>query len=268
MPRSLTIATILDAKIRVHFSWPIAAVFITALFALAILPDRNPDWSALQLWLTGALIALTLAASVLVHELAHVAIARRLGIRATTITLFALGGVAHIDEVTNRPWTELLVAIAGPTASIVIGLGALALVTALDEPTYSRTTEYFYMADGLQAHAHFYLPQETAPSQTLQYVRYIAIANLIIGAFNLLPLFPLDGGRILSAALWKITGNRNRAARTASLVGQLGAAAIILYGTYNLFFGSALSALWLIAIGVFLMEAAITSAPHPRKTPP
>ncbi len=95
------------------------------------------------------------------------------------------------------------------------------------------------------------------------------MANLIIGAFNLLPLFPLDGGRLLTAALWKITGNQNRATRTAARIGQLGAAALILYGVYNLFFSEQpLTALWLTAIGIFLMEAAITATPPPQKAPP
>ena len=264
MPRSLKLFTLFGTQVRVHYTWPIAAVFVTAVFALAILPDLNPDWSLPQLWLTGALIAVALAASVFVHELTHIVVARRLGVGSTGITLFALGGVAHLDDVTNRPRTELLIAIAGPMVSIAIGLGAFILVTSVDQPTYVMTTEYFYTEDGLRAHAHFYLPEETTPGQAFQYLRYIhtlAIANIIIGLFNLLPLFPLDGGRILSATLWAITGNRARATRTAALIGQLGAAAIIAYGAYNLFFGELLVGVWLIAIGVFLMEAAIGSAP-------
>lgn len=238
MPRSLTLFSLFGAAIRVHISWPIVAVFITAVFALAILPDRNPDWSAPQLWLTGALIAVTLAASVLVHELAHVAIARRLRMKATTITLFIFGGVSAMETDAAKPRTELLVSLAGPLTSLAIGLLSILLLTpaqALATPT---------------ADASF--------PQTMLY--YLAIANIIIGVFNLLPLFPLDGGRVLSAILWAITNNRQRGIRIAALVGQLGAGAMILYGAYNLFFGELLVGVWFIAIGVFLMEAAVGAA--------
>ena len=260
MPRSLTLFTLFGTPSPRPLHMADRRRICYPVFALAILPDLNPDWSLPQLWLTGALIAVALAASVFVHELTHIVVARRLGVGSTGITLFALGGVAHLDDVTNRPRTELLIAIAGPMVSIAIGLGAFILVTSVDQPTYVMTTEYFYTEDGLRAHAHFYLPEETTPGQAFQYVRYIhtlALANIAIGLFNLLPLFPLDGGRILSATLWAITGNRARAIRIAALIGQLGASAMIAYGAYQFIFGSALSGFWLIALGVFLMEAAV-----------
>ena len=238
MPRSLTLFTLFGVEVRVHISWPIVAVLITAVFALAILPDRNLDWSTLQLWLTGALIAVTLAASVLVHELAHVAIARRLGMKATTITLFIFGGVSAMETDAAKPRTELLVSLAGPLTSLAIGLLAILLLT----PGQTLATP----------------AADTSFTQTMLY--FIALTNIVLGIFNLVPAFPLDGGRVLNSMLWAITGDRRRALRTASLVGQLGAAAMILYGAYNLFFGELLVGVWLIAIGVFLMEAAVTAA--------
>ncbi len=234
MPRSLTLFNLFGAEVRIHISWPIIAVFITTVFALAILPDRNPGWSALQLWLTGALIAVTLAASILVHELAHVAIGRRLGMKATTITLFIFGGVSAMETDAAKPRAELLVSLAGPLTSLVIGLLAIVLLSpeTLGAPA---------------ADASF--------AQTMLY--YIALTNIVLGIFNLIPAFPLDGGRVLNAILWIITGDRRRALRTASLIGQLGAAAMIVYGAYNLFLGELLIGVWFIAIGVFLMEAAV-----------
>ena len=239
MPRSLTLFTAFDAKIRVHISWPIAAAFITTAFALAVLPDRHPDWPTPQLWLTGALIALTLAASVLTHELAHVAVGRRFDMTATTITLFIFGGISAMQNDATRPRAELLVSIAGPITSLTIGLLAILLYAATQPPGAI-------------------LDPPAADATILQAILYyIALANIILGIFNLVPAFPLDGGRILSATLWAITGNRARAIRIAALIGQLGASAMIAYGAYQFIFGSALSGFWLIALGVFLMEAAV-----------
>lgn len=235
MSRSLKLFTLFDAAVRIHISWPIVAVLITAAFALAILPDRNPGWSALQLWLTGTLIAATLAVSILVHEIAHVVVARRLGMRARTITLFIFGGVSVMETDPARPRAELLVSLAGPLTSLAIGLLAIALL----DPEQALSTP----------------ATEASFAQTMLY--YIALANIVLGLFNLLPLFPLDGGRILSAILWAMTSNRQGGIRIAAQIGQLGAAAMIVYGAYNLFFGELLIGVWFIAIGVFLMEAAV-----------
>ena len=234
MPRSLTLFNLFGAEARIHISWPVVAVFITAVFALAILPDRNPGWSALQLWLTGALIALTLAVSILVHELAHVVVGRGLGMKATTITLFIFGGVSAMETDAAKPRAELLVSLAGPLTSLAIGL--LVIVLLSPETLGAPSTDASF-------------------AQTMLY--YIALTNVVLGIFNLVPAFPLDGGRVLNAILWMITGDRRRALRTASLIGQLGAAAMIVYGAYNLFFGELLIGVWFIAIGVFLMEAAV-----------
>ena len=140
---------------------------------------------------------------------------------------------------TIRPRAEILVSIAGPITSLTIGLLAILLYAATQPPGAILDPP----------------PADATILQAILY--YIAIANIIIGLFNLLPLFPLDGGRVLSAILWAITGNRDKALRIAALIGQLGAAAIIAYGAYNLFFGELLVGVWLIAIGVFLMEAAV-----------
>ena len=257
MPRSLKLFTLFGTPVRFHYTWPIAAIPIAGL--LIIYPDirRIPTWDDI---LFGASFMVILTASVLVHEMAHVLVARRLGIRSTGVTLFALGGISHLDDVTNRPRSELFIAIAGPMVSIAIGLGTFVFATTVDQQSYSSTVQYYYTADGQQQHVHL-PPEVTVLSQTFQYIRYLAVANLIIGLFNLLPLFPLDGGRVLSAILWAITKDRARGIRVAALIGQLGAAAIIVYGAYNLFFGELLVGVWLIAIGVFLMEAAIGSAP-------
>ena len=262
MPRSLKLFTLFGTQVR--YPLHMADCRHPPSPLLIIYPDIRRIPTGMIFSTPSRLSWSSSTASVLVHEIAHVLVARRLGIRSTGVTLFALGGISHLDEVTNRPRTELFIALAGPMVSIAIGLGAF-ILSSVDQPTYVMTTEYFYTEDGLRAHAQFYLPEETTPGQAFQYVRYIhtlAIANIAIGLFNLLPLFPLDGGRILSATLWAITGNRARATRIAAPIGQLGAAAIIAYGAYNLFFGELLVGVWLIAIGVFLMEAAVVASPR------
>ena len=260
MPRSLKIATILGVPVRLHYSWPVALILITFALGASISNDYSLPRELLAPYSIAATVALAIAASVLLHELAHVLIARRLGIQSSGITLFALGGISHLDDdETGRPRADIAVSIAGPLTSLAIGLalGSISLIpNALIDPAH---IEYRYVS----------IAEATLdPGFFLRLtIEYVALANIAIGLFNLLPLFPLDGGRILSATLWAITSNRQRGIRIAALVGQLGAAAIIFYGAYNLFFGELLIGAWLTAIGVFLMEAAVTNSPD-RKSPP
>ena len=251
MPRSLKLFTLFGTPVRVNYTWPIAPIFITIALGAWLSEDEA---SAQQIAVTygfAAFTALCLAASVLIHEFAHVLVARRLGIRATDITLFALGGVSRLDEQESGASRELAISIAGPIGSIALGVACYLFSILLTAPFAVACQDTFAQSAACAA----------GPSLLGSPFYYLAIANIIIGLFNLLPLFPLDGGRILSATLWAITGNRDKALRIAALIGQLGAAAIIAYGAYNLFFGELLVSIWLIAIGVFLMEAAIASAP-------
>ena len=225
--------------VRVHVSWPLAAAFITIAFAFVILPERFPLWSAGRLWSAGAAIALCLAVSVFAHEFAHVLVARRLGIRASTITLFVFGGVSSMDDEATRPRTELLVSLRRPIGELVFG--------SPWEDWRSRS----HHTGGLGLDAA--LENGVMPGVILY---YLALTNVALGVFNLAPAFPLDGGRILSAALWAATGDRGRALRRASLIGQIGAGLLITYGAYHAMFGSLLSGVWIIGVGVFLMEAA------------
>ncbi len=254
MTRSLKLFTLFGTPVRVNYTWPIAPIIITVALGTTINSNYYFADGPLAPYSIAAAVALAIVASILLHELAHVLVARRFGIRASGITLFALGGVSHLDDDDHgRPRTDLAVSIAGPIASLAIGLalGMNSLIpNALIDPA---DIEYRYVSMAEAA---------PGPGFFLRLgIEYVAIANIIIGVFNLLPLFPLDGGRILSAILWAITNNRQRGIRIASLVGQLGAAAMIVYGAYNLFFGELLVGVWLIAIGVFLMEAAVGAAP-------
>ncbi len=252
MRRSLKVFALFGTPIRIHYSWPIALIFVTIVLGAWVSFTYGMRGEILVPYTFAAVVALCLAASVLLHEFAHVLIARRLGIHAIDVTLFALGGVSHLEEEDGgSPRTDLTVSIAGPIASLILGLACGAISLLLDLLTDPSTVEYRYVSS-------IEVPtMPVGPYLIYMAFEYLAIANIIIGLFNLLPLFPLDGGRILSAILWAITKNRQRGVRIAALIGQLGAAAIIAFGAYTLFFGELLVGVWLIAIGVFQMEAAV-----------
>ncbi|MYD36598.1 MAG: hypothetical protein F4X20_06280 [Dehalococcoidia bacterium] len=270
MSRSLKLFTLFGTPVRVNYTWPIAPILITIALGTSLTGLDSPALT----YGFSALIALWLVASILLHEFAHILVARRLGISTSGITLFALGGVSHIDEDETGPGKDLAVSIAGPLVSIALGL-ALGVVAFLLDAFFGLPTcaelhreaeeEYFSAlgsSTGERVRINFG-PCPMGPIFPVLLFNWLAIANIIIGLFNLLPLFPLDGGRILSAILWGITSNRQRGIRIAALVGQLGAAAMIAYGAYNLFFGELLIGVWFIAIGVFLMEAAVGTS-HSR----
>jgi len=266
MSRSLKVFTLFGTPVHVNYTWPIAPTFITVALGAWGSADLDSAWLTALVYGTSAVIALCLAASVLLHEFAHVLIARRLGISTSGITLFALGGVSHIEEDEAGPGRELAVSIAGPLASIGLGVAFYAVSLPLTALVALLSTvscpDAFYATSGSTPAPITYACSGGPTFLALPFF-YIAIANIVIGLFNLLPLFPLDGGRILSAILWAITSNRQRGIRIAALLGQLGAAAMIVYGAYNLFFGELLIGVWFIAIGVFLMEAAV-GASEPR----
>ena len=263
MSRSLKVFTLFGTPLRISYTWPIAPIIITIALGTWVSNRYSPTGEILVPYTLAAVVAFSLAVSVLIHEFAHVLVARRLGIRSNGITLFVLGGVSHLeDNDDGRPRTDLAVSMAGPITSLILGLacGAIALLpNLLTDPS---TVEIRY------ASLEEWPSMLVGPHLIYIAFEYLAIANILIGLFNLLPLFPLDGGRILSAILWAVTNNRQRALRIAALIGQLGAAAIITYGAYNLFFGELLPGIWLTAIGIFLMEAAASASPRNTEEQP
>ncbi|MCY4390924.1 MAG: site-2 protease family protein [Chloroflexi bacterium] len=263
MSRPLKVFTLFGTPVRISYTWPIAPVIITIALGTWVSNRYSPTGEILVPYTFAAMVALCLAVSVLIHEFAHVLVARRLGIRSTGITLFALGGVSRLDDDDHgRPRTDLAVSMAGPITSLILGLacGAIALLPDLLNDTSAVEIRYASLEE--------WPSMIVGPHLIYRAFEYLATANIIIGLFNLLPLFPLDGGRILSAILWAITNNRQQAVGIAALIGQLGAAAIITYGAYNLFFGELLPGIWLTAIGIFLMEAAVSASPRNEQEQP
>jgi Zn-dependent protease/CBS domain-containing protein len=213
--------------VELNLSWLIVLALMTWSFANGWYIDVLPDASRGELWTLGLLTAIMLFVSILLHEFSHSLVALRSGLPIRKITLFLFGGVAQMDRDVDNPVLELKMAAAGPAMSVILaalffGLSRLAVGHRLMFPL-------------------------------LQNLAYI---NVVVLVFNMVPGFPLDGGRILRAAIWKRTGNIRRATRIASRVGTTFAIILMIYGAFNLFVGQFIGGLWLIFIGYFLRQTA------------
>ena len=228
MRGALRLGRILDIPVAINYTWFIAIWIGAWSLAVSYYPERAPGFDVNTYWTMGVASALLLFASVLVHEFGHALTARRFGIRTRVIVLFLFGGVAQIAEEPPTPRVEFLVALAGPLTSL--GLALVCFAGSL----------------GIGGSALGVV------------VQYLATVNLMLGVFNLVPGFPLDGGRVLRAALWRSSGNLQRATRTAARVGQ-GVAMLFIGVGLLLFFRSLLTGLWLILIGWFLDSGAQAS---------
>lgn len=228
MSGSIHIGRIAGIDITVHVSWFIILVLLTWSLATGWFHVLYPGWPALMYWIIGMLSALLLFASVFVHELAHSLVARARGLPVKSITLFIFGGVSNIEQEPKNPGVEFQMAIVGPLTSLLIaGLSYLLL---------------FAMRLG------------TSPLAAI--LGYLAIANGLLGVFNLVPGFPLDGGRVLRSIIWKISGNLRTATRVATVVGQSIAYLLIFLGIWLVLGSSILDGIWLGLIGWFLLNSA------------
>ncbi len=235
MRSTIKLGKISGIEIGLHYSWFI----IAALIVLSLgehFHQVNPHWSIWEVWLTALITAVLFFATLLLHELAHSLVAQKRGLKVTAITLFALGGVSQMQDDATDAKTEFWVAIAGPITSVIIGFGCLGMSMGLG---WQRSTE----------------PQ-TAVTAVLVWLGYI---NIGLGLFNMIPGFPLDGGRVLRSIIWAITKNADRSTRIAARVGQIVALLFILDGIWQFFHGGGFGGLWIAFIGWFLMDAAKAS---------
>ncbi len=242
------------AGIAVDLDWSLLIIFalITGALAMGLFPAWHPEWPVALRWGAALAAAALFLASVLAHELAHALVGRRRGISIRQITLFVFGGMAHMDD-EPRDWRdEFWMAIAGPAASLLIGVACLFIAATLIGPIDidPERPQDFLSALGV------------LPSVLL----WLGQINIILGIFNLVPGFPLDGGRVLRALLWGATGDMRRATRHASTAGQLfawlliGTGVAMALGVQVPVFGSGLiGGLWLMFIGWFLNNAAVMS---------
>jgi Zn-dependent protease/CBS domain-containing protein len=231
MPGSIRLGKIAGIDIYAHLSWFIVLVLLTWSLASGWFVQLFPGWSTATYWITAFISALLLFVCVLLHELAHSLIAQVHGLTVKNITLFIFGGVATIKEEMKRPGIEFQIAVVGPITSLF--LAAIAFLLAW--------------------------PFRGSNAPTEAVLDYLAASNFLLGVFNLIPGFPLDGGRVLRSIAWKITGNIQKSTRIASYAGQATAFVFILLGIAAFFTGNFFNGLWSIFIGWFLLNAAQTA---------
>ncbi len=236
--RSWTIFKIFGFPIKINPTWFL--LFFLIVFSLS---SRNglfylwlegEEVRPATMWLMGIVGALGLFICLLIHELSHSMVARHTGMPVSGITLFIFGGVSEMEEEPPTAGSEFFMAVVGPLSSLALAavfVGAWAF--------------FSFVVDGAPA--------------LVALVRYLAIVNFLLAAFNSLPAFPLDGGRVLRSFLWGATGNLRSATRMASTVGSGFGMLMIIGGVLSLFYGGGISGIWLMFLGFFLRQAAISS---------
>ena len=221
------VGRVFGIDIKVDSSWIVIFVLFSWSLAGGYFPKSHPHWSFALNWVLGVVTSLFVFASVLVHELTHSLVAIKQGEKVQSITLFILGGVAQISQEPKEPLKEFRMAVVGPLSSFVLaGL------------FYVLSREWLPLSEPLRASAH-----------------YLAVINLTLGAFNLLPGFPMDGGRVFRSIVWKITGDLKKATRVASMAGD-GIAYLLIFLGIVRFLQGGLDGLWFVLIGWFLHSAA------------
>ena len=237
MGRTITIGYFDGIAIRLDGSVLLLALFVTVSAAVGWLPSVAPGQSPLLYGAVGLLIAFLFIGSILWHEMAHVIIARQYRLPVVQVVLYLFGGMAQIGRDPERPEHEFLIAIAGPVSSAIL----------------AAFFDLIGRSSSLVGAAAFYLGS----------------INLTLAVFNLLPGFPLDGGRILRAVLWQIEGSYTRASRQAARAGQIVAMGLGLYGVLSLFGGilGGINGLWLLLVALFLYRAAAQTFRMVRPAP-
>ena len=230
MAGTFRIGRLFGFEIDVHWSWIFIFVLVTWTFAAGILDDAYPEWSPGQRWALATIIATIFFVSILLHEMSHSLLARRYGIPVSSITLFVFGGVSNLTKEPDNAREEFWIAIVGPLTSIAIGLLFIVLFFALH-------------------------PIDSGASDIAS---HLALINIAIGIFNLVPGFPLDGGRVLRSIFWARKRNILGATRIASNVGIVVAYIIMGIGVFTFFFNP-VTGVWFLLIGNFLRVASSES---------
>ena len=228
--KSIKLFKLFGFEVKIDLSWIFIAVLIAWSLAVGYFPFRYKDLSTQTYWLMGIVGAIGLFASIVFHELCHSLIARRFGISMKGITLFIFGGVAEMGEEPPNARAEFWMAIMGPVSSVVLGI-----------------IFYGFYRQALRGNGSM---------PVIATFHYLAGLNVLLAVFNLLPAFPLDGGRVLRAILWSLKKNFRWATRLASGVGSTFGALMILLGLFNVLRGNVVGGIWWFLIGMFLRSSA------------
>jgi Zn-dependent protease/predicted transcriptional regulator len=231
--RGWRIGSIKGITIEINYTWLVIFGLFFVSLSTAWFPEARPDEPHVYDWVAGLAATLVLFASVLLHELAHSLVAQRTGIGVSRITLFVFGGVSQLSRDPEKPATEFVMAIVGPLTSLVLG--------------------------GLFAVGWIVAKQASGVTLVELGFKYLALINCILAAFNLVPAFPLDGGRVLRSVIWHFTGNLEQSTRVATTLGQIFGFGLMGLGFWMLLTGKAVSGLWFIVLGWLLAGAAQSS---------
>jgi Zn-dependent protease/CBS domain-containing protein len=231
LSNSVSLGKIKGIEIGIHYTWLLALVLISWSLAAGFFPTYFPGWTQAAYWTTGIIAAIFLFISVLIHELAHSFVAQARGLPVHSITLFIFGGVSNITGELKKAKDEFVMSIVGPLTSLVLA-GLFWII------------QIMIRMPGTPISAMF---------------GYLALINGLLAVFNLLPGFPLDGGRVLRSIIWSVTGNLTRATNIAATAGHALAWVLIVLGFLQLLAGNFLGGLWIAFIGWFLNGAAETS---------
>ena len=230
MGASLRLGNIWGIPVEINASWLVVFLLLT-LVLVQEFGEANLNWPVAQRWLVAMVMVVLFFTSVLIHELSHSVLARRKGIPVQGITLFIFGGVSRLSREPNRPLTEFWIAIVGPLTSLL-------LAAVFGGVWYLLGT----------------------PDSTLGVVLFLlAWANLTLGVFNILPGYPLDGGRVLRAAVWGLTGNHRRGTYVATRAGQVIGGLTVIMGVAMGVFGDVFDGVWIALVGGFLFSVATAS---------
>lgn len=249
--RGIELGRVLGITVVLDWSMLFIIALVTASMALGLLAQWHPDWSAALRWLIGLSAAILLFTSILIHEFSHALMARRYGTLVERITLFIFGGMAHMEDEPRHWRAEFMIAIVGPLTSLVLGI------------LFMLSAGFFIDPQALESNAPQELFSSLGPAATLLF--WAGNVNIILAVFNLVPAFPLDGGRVLRAILWAFSGRYLDATRWASNGGRFFGWLLITAGIFMVlgvpvpFFGVGVGGFWLIFIGWFLTRVATAS---------
>ena len=236
MGASLRIGKIFGIPIEINVSWLLIFALITYMLA-NLFGHSQPAWAATHRWSVAAVTSVLFFMSVLAHELTHSVVAERWGIPVRKITLFIFGGVSQLTREAGRPLIEFTVAVVGPLSSLALS--------------------------GIFAGLWFLLRDANATLAAILFI--LAWVNLSLGVFNMLPGFPLDGGRVLRSAVWGLTGNYWRATQVATRAGQFFGVLMIAGGIFLIVSNGGVQSAWMALIGAFLFSTATTSYRQERE---